>query len=287
MMTRFAGVLCAFGAAVTALAADAPPRFATLDGTRIHYESYGTGKQAVVFIHGWTCDLTFWRMQAPVYQKHRSLLLDLPGHGMSDKPEISYTQELFARAVDTVMRDAGVDKAVLVGHSMGTPVALTFLERFPKEVAGIVIVDDAAERQKKAAQAAEMTKAYRGPEYKSAMDGMLRFMFTEQTPAALQEEIRGKMLATPQHVLASAMEGMLALDPPAGIRFDAPAMAVMVKRASQSGYEGYLRTLFPNLRSYQAWEGAGHFLMMEQPGKFNTALNEFLDKFMPAMGDAE
>src|SRR6266404_5911527 len=97
------------------------------DGARVHYESYGKGKDAVVFIHGWTCDLSFWRGQAPVYQKHRSLLIDLPGHGQSDKPEVSYTQERFARAVDAVMRDAGVDRAVLVGHSMGGPVALTFL----------------------------------------------------------------------------------------------------------------------------------------------------------------
>ena len=38
------------------------------DGARVHYESYGRGKDAIVFIHGWTCDLTFWRGQAPVYK---------------------------------------------------------------------------------------------------------------------------------------------------------------------------------------------------------------------------
>ena len=40
---------------------------ATYDGAKVHYESYGKGKEAVVFIHGWTCDLTFSRGQAPVY----------------------------------------------------------------------------------------------------------------------------------------------------------------------------------------------------------------------------
>ena len=39
----------------------------TYDGARVHYESYGTGNEAVVFVHGWSCDLTFWRGQAPVY----------------------------------------------------------------------------------------------------------------------------------------------------------------------------------------------------------------------------
>src|SRR5438270_13719195 len=89
------------------------------DGSRVHYESYGTGNEAIVFIHGWTCDLTFWRGQAPVYENHRALLVDLPGHGQSEKPDVSYTQEWFARAIEAVMRDAGVDQAVLVGPSMG------------------------------------------------------------------------------------------------------------------------------------------------------------------------
>src|SRR3954471_16912199 len=75
---------------------------ATYDGARVHYESYGKGQEAVVFIHGWTCDLTFWRGQAPVYEKRRALLVDLPGHGQSAKPEVAYTQERFARAVEAV-----------------------------------------------------------------------------------------------------------------------------------------------------------------------------------------
>src|ERR1700726_3701725 len=54
---------------------------AKYDGARVHYESYGKGRETVVFIHGWTCDLTFWRGQAPVYTKRRALLIDLPGHG--------------------------------------------------------------------------------------------------------------------------------------------------------------------------------------------------------------
>jgi pimeloyl-ACP methyl ester carboxylesterase len=276
-----------FVLSIAAFAAEAPSRFAKLDGARIHYESYGTGKQAVVFIHGWTCDLTFWRLQAPVYERRRSLLIDLPGHGLSDKPEIAYTQELFARAVDAVMRDAGVEKAMLVGHSMGTPVALTFLKLYPEKVSGFMIVDgfipsplkDDAAREKKAAQSAEMVKTYRSPEYKTTMEQMFGFMFTEKTPAALREQIRAKMLATPQYVVASAMEGMMALEPPAaGTHFNPPAAAIMVKRASQTSYEDYLRSLFPNMRTYQEWEGAGHLLMMEQPERFNTVLTEFLDQ---------
>src|SRR5262245_43200871 len=105
------------------LLAQAPSHFATLDGSKVHYKDVGSGTEAVVFVHGWSCDSTFWRFQLPTLQgRARAILIDLPGHGQSDKPEIAYTPELFARAVDAVLQDAKVERAVLVGHSNGTPV---------------------------------------------------------------------------------------------------------------------------------------------------------------------
>src|SRR5207249_3823331 len=92
---------------------------------------------------------------------------------------------------------------------------------------------DDAEREKKTAQQAEMTKMFRSLDYKTAMAGMLKFMFTEQTPPTLRSEIERKMSVAPQYMLASTMEGMMALDPPVNAHFEVPAMAIMVKRASQ------------------------------------------------------
>jgi hypothetical protein len=69
--------------ATSLLAADT-----TYDGSRVHYENYGRGSDAVIFIHGWTCDHTFWQRQASIYEKYRALLVDLPGHGQSEKPNV-------------------------------------------------------------------------------------------------------------------------------------------------------------------------------------------------------
>jgi pimeloyl-ACP methyl ester carboxylesterase len=266
--------------ATTVFAADAK-----YDGARVHYESYGTGKEAVVFIHGWTCDLTFWRGQAPVYEKHRALLVDLPGHGQSDKPDVSYTQERFARAVEAVMRDAGVERAVLVGHSMGGPVALTFVRLFPAKAKALVMVDafvpqapkDDADRAKQKAQLDPFLRSFREPDYKKTAERMIESMFSEKTTPAQREEIRSKMLATPQQVLASAMDGMFAMEAPKpGETYSLPVMAIMAANPARAGFEAQLRTVFPNLRRYEAWEGAGHFLMMESPERFNRAMEEFL-----------
>jgi len=257
----------------------------TYDGARVHYESHGKGKDAVVFIHGWTCDLTFWRGQAPVYQKHRSLLIDLPGHGQSDKPDVSYTQERFARSVDAVMRDAGVERAVLVGHSMGGPVGITFVRLFPAKAKALVLVDafipqppkDDAERERQKKQASAFVQSWRGPNYKEQAEKMIASMFSDKTTPAMREEIRSKMGSTPQHVMASAFEGMFAMEAPKpGETYSLPVMAVMVQTPARAGFEERLRAVFPNLRKYEAWEGSGHFLMMESPDRFNRSLEDFL-----------
>jgi len=269
---------------IPASGAMASSRFAELDGHKIHYLSFGKGDQAVVFIHGWTCDSTFWKMQAPVYENRRSLLIDLPGHGLSDKPKIPYTMELFARAVNAVIADAKVRPATLVGHSMGTPVAIEFLRLYPRRVAGLVIVDgfvpqtpnDDAERVIEN-QRKQLADSFRGPNYKTFANHMLDFMFTENTPPALREQITAKMLRAPQYVMASAMEGMVSMSPVTESWPTLPVAAMMVKRYNSALYQDFLKEHF-HLVDYRDFEGAGHFLMLEQPAAFNELLERFLDR---------
>jgi len=272
-------ILLALSAA-TLFAADV-----TYDGAKVHYESYGKGTDAVVFIHGWTCDLTFWRGQAPVYNKHRSLLVDLPGHGQSDKPDVPYTQERFARAVDAVMRDAGVERAVLVGHSMGGPVIFTFLRLFPAKTKALVMVDpyfpatpkDDAERAAQKAQMGGYVHALQEPNYKETAQKAIQTMYSDKTTPAQREEIQSKMLATPQHVMASAIENMFALEPAKpGETYALPVLTIVAAAPNKAGFEAQLRTVFPNLK-YESWDGSGHFLMMESPDRFNRALSDFVE----------
>src|SRR2546426_12079647 len=81
-----ASLLCAL-LLVTAAAAQQKPassqgesRSASLDGARIHYQSYGKGHDALVLIHGWSCNLDYWRDQIPDFRKrNRVIAIDLPG----------------------------------------------------------------------------------------------------------------------------------------------------------------------------------------------------------------
>ncbi len=70
-----------------------------------------------------------------------SFSLILPGHGQSDKPQTNYTMDFFAEAVLAVLRDASVDKAIFIGHSMGAAVLCRVHHHAPEKFAGLVSVD--------------------------------------------------------------------------------------------------------------------------------------------------
>src|SRR2546425_909425 len=184
-------------------------RNASLDGTRIHYKTYGKGREALVLIHGWSCNLDYWRDQIPDLEKRsRVIAVDLPGHGQSAKPQVAYTMDLFARAVEAVLRDAGVQRAVLVGHSMGTPIARQFYRKYPKETLAIVIVDGALRPFGDKKMMEGFIASLRGPNYKETVTQMLASLAGPQLSPELKERILASSLNTPQHVLVSAMEGM-------------------------------------------------------------------------------
>src|SRR5262245_38482296 len=183
----------------------APSRFATFAGMQVHYKLLGDGEPALVLVHGWTCNLGFWRGQAPLAKSARLVLVDLPGHGRSDQPEITYSMELMAGAVDAVLRDAGLERAVLVGHSMGTPVVWQFSRLFPGKAQALVAVDGAFRSSfKTQAERDAWAARSNGGDYKTSMAARLDGLIGRTAAAALRAEIKSEMLKTPQHVASSA-----------------------------------------------------------------------------------
>jgi len=257
----------------------AESRWTTLDGARIHYVNYGKGSEALVLIHGWTCNLDNWRDQFSDFAKrNRVMAIDLPGHGQSDKPQITYSMDLFARAVDAVMRDAKVKRAVLVGHSMGTPVARQFYRKYPQKTLAIVIVDGSLRPFADKAMMDRLIGGFRGANYKEAVSQMLTAISGPNLSTEARERIKASSLNTPQHVIVSAMEGMADSSIWGEDKINVPVLAIMAKNPFYPpNVEESFRKIAPQIE-FQMWDGVGHFLMMEKPKEFNAAVLQFLDK---------
>lgn len=112
------------------------------DGTAISYEVYGAGEQALVFVHGWSCDARDWRAQLPYFSKrYRLVTLDLAGHGHSGMTRLQYTMKAFGEDVQAVTEATGSRKVILVGHSMGGSVIAEAARLMPNRVVGLIIID--------------------------------------------------------------------------------------------------------------------------------------------------
>lgn len=283
----FALVLAIAHHAPAQTAVTAQSRFTTLDGVRIHYVNYGKGSEAIVLIHGWTCNIDNWRDNIPdLAKRNRVIALDLPGHGLSDKPQYQsqgqtafvYSMDLFARAVESVMRDAKVKRAVLIGHSMGTPVARQFYRKYPDKTLGIVVVDGPLRPFGDRAFMERFIAPFRGPKYLDAVTQMFNSMFGPAMPADGKERIKASLLNTPQHVVVSAMEGMA--DPAiwGEDKISVPVLAIMAKSPFYPpNVEVGYRAIAPAM-DFQMWDGVGHFIMMEKPAEFNAAVITWLAK---------
>jgi len=260
----------------------APLRAASVDGLELHSTSAGKGNAAIIFVHGWTCDLSSWTAQVPEFaKKYRVLALDLPGHGQSAGPaDGKFSVGLFARAVEAVRAEAGVERVVLVGHSMGAPVIREYARRYPQHVAGLVAVDGPLDLrgfgEARDGRGSFTPPPMTGPEGLKAREGMIKGMFTPQTPKPLQDQIMKMMINAPE---ATATGAMAAMFDPTIARTDvinAPALAIYAGTSTIPDL-ATVRQVVPKFEATQV-AGTGHFVMMEKPAEFNALLAGFLRK---------
>jgi pimeloyl-ACP methyl ester carboxylesterase len=245
-----------------------------LDDIKIVYKSYGSGTDALVFVHGWSCDSSLWSLQAPLFERYHSLLIDLPGHGGSDSPHIEYTQELFANAIEAVLQQEAITRAVMIAHSMGGPVATMFLRLFTNRVSAIIYVDsffrlpeDYYPHVRRRACVQELADDEK-------FQTILEYFWTPRTTQDIRNQVKKIMMDTAKHVRVSALTTPLM---PHAFRWDEifHIPALLLVTPPFSNYDRHWIHHLPELE-VKYWEDNGHFLFLEAPDRFNEEVQGFL-----------
>lgn len=256
----------------------APLSGATVDGIEIHSSVQGEGTDTVILVHGWTCDSTIWKSQVPALVKDcRVVMLDLPGHGKSGSPKDGkLSMDLFARAIEAVRQEVKVDRVVLAGHSMGTPVVMQYARLYPQHTVALVFVDGMVSLPVNQNIDMSFIDRFAGPDGLKARETMIRDMFSSATTQEMQKHILSMMLAAPEKTATGAMRALFDPEIWKDDVFPQPVLGLYAD-GSNSMKDETVKKRFPGL-DYHEIAGTGHFLMLEKPAEFNRLLLEFLSR---------
>jgi pimeloyl-ACP methyl ester carboxylesterase len=122
---------------------DAEKRMITLPNSQslAYIDRGNVSGPAVVLIHGYTDNARDWVPLLPYLStRFRLILVDIRGHGRSSKPECCYNRLDFAYDIKLLLDALGIQKAAIMGHSLGSIIAQTFAEYWPERASYVVLI---------------------------------------------------------------------------------------------------------------------------------------------------
>jgi pimeloyl-ACP methyl ester carboxylesterase len=271
--------------ASAARAEGAPQIVTSADGVHIEYHVYGTGEPAVILVHGWACDGNYWSAQLEALKaKYTTVTVDLAGHGASGRNRSDWSVGNFGEDVAAVARQLQNARIVLVGHSMGAPVALEASRRIGDRVAGIIALDSLktiGQPPMSEQQIQLQLKPFRENFIAHTREFVTGSFFTPDANPAFVQKVAYDMSLEPQDVAIASMESLSRMDF-AKVLPDVHAPVVAIN--SDSGPpadEALIRKSLPGFRAITV-EHTGHFLMMEAPDRVNPLLIREIDALIAA-----
>lgn len=245
----------------------------SVDGIEISYSVSGDGETALVFVHGWSCDKSYWKHQVgKLGHDYKFVLIDLAGHGESGTERKDYKIELFGDDVVSVISHLDLKKVILIGHSMGGSVILEAAKKLKGKVIGLIGVDtfQSFTDDWTAEQKEGFLKTFEN-DFIGTAKGFVRSMFPQTADADLVAEIEKDMSSAPPEVALSAMRNLFYYNPiPTLKSLDLPLISINCDMYPVSVEENG-----KHVKDYEVkfMKGVGHFLMIERPDEFNELLS--------------
>ena len=246
----------------------------SFDGNPIRYTQQGSGKPALVFVHCWCGDKSYWDNQVPIFsQNYRVVTLDLAGHGESGADRQDWTMEAFGKDVVAVVEKLDLQQVILIGHSMGDAVIFEAARRIPDRVIGLVGVDNMRnfEREIPAEQINQFV-AQLGENFIENASEFVRSFFPADADSALVEHIATDMASAPPEIGLSAMTHLLNYMYKEALK----EIHVPIRCINSDRYPTNVEANQKHTVSFEAriMPGIGHFGQLEDPETFNRLLAE-------------
>ncbi len=252
------------------------------DSTLISYNVYGSGEIALVFVHGWSCDSRYWNNQISEFTDDYTVVtLDLAGHGHSGSYRTDYTMQLFGHDIKAVVDAVGAEDIILIGHSMGGPVAVEAAKLMPNHVKGIIGIDTFGDvTYKLTEESLNMMLDPMKADFKAGITQFVSGMFHENADPITREWILADMSNAIPSVAISAVGNLLQSYITGYMAESFHDIKVPVITVSGDLWPINVEANKKHIANYDTIivKDADHFLMLNKVKEFNTALKLAIDK---------
>ena len=253
------------------------------DGLKLVCEVRGQGDTALVFLHGWCGDRAYWKHQADAFAAdYRVVTLDQAGHGESGKDRKVWSVASLAGDVEAVVKALGLKRVILVGHSMGGPVALLAARRMPGTVVAVIGADTLqnVEFQMPEEARKQFMDAFE-KDFKGTMRIGLAGLLHEKTDAELKKWLVTRAEAQDPKMAMGLMRDMTGLDQKKLLK-EAKVPVRCINSAG--GFQFFTPTAVDVNKKYADYNAVtiaevGHYPMLEKPAEFNQKLRDVLKEF--------
>ena len=258
------------------VSSDIEHRLAWAGTSRVAYESAGSGAPPLLLIHGGFGDRSYMAsQQAHFADRLRVISLDLRGHGESDLPE-SVSMEDFAADAIAVADDAGIDGAVVCGHSMGAAVSLLVATARPDLVRAIVMLDGVALFPEPVRRQGleSLVPALSTDHWLDALREFFGRTIEPNDPQELRDRVMADLARTRPYFARSFFSSLFATDYADELqRVGCPLLYVHARAPADLQRLVELR---PDAMVGKV-VGSGHYVMLSAPEQVNAMIDRFLE----------
>lgn len=250
------------------------------DGVEIAYTVHGSGEPALVFVHGWSCNQSYWDEQVKTFSpKYKVVTLDLAGHGLSGHNRKNYTMQLFGADIAAVVNKLKLKKIILVGHSMGGAAVIEAAVILKSKVIGIIGADtyqDLAQTMEKA-QAEQFLKPFK-ENFVKQTSGFVRSMFVPNSDTVIVNRVVKDMSSAPPEIATNVILNLFTYNAlPSLKQISVPFISINNDRYQIKVKDNAALTKSFELKTMK---GVGHFIMLEAPAEFDKLLQESIDELV-------
>ena len=239
------------------------------------YDAAGAGDPALLFLHGWCGDRSFFAPQFDYFAPtHRVVSVDLPGHGDSEVPD-EYSIEAFANRVAELATELGLGRSVVFGHSIGAMVALALSQSAPELVGAVALIDPPPlSKEVWKGFAPQLISSFTGPDGPTGRRQFVEQMFLPTDDRSRRAKIIETMTAVPNDIAIPSVEAIAAFDAMAVLRHCAVPVLTISSAVPTNDAASLLEANATMTLGQTV--GAGHFLQLEVPEQVNPMIERFL-----------